>query len=111
MSDDPTVLGMINRNLTSLNLKVDGLVKDKGQTDVKIENHEGRLNTVESSEKINHEVFIKHIENKNKHFNPYYSESYGEKIRRKSPEIITGVSVSTIISGIVIAILKSQGLI
>lgn len=45
------------------------------------------------------------------HYNPYYGETYWEKMGRKKPEIVTGVSLSTLLSALVVAILKAMEVI
>ena len=104
MSDDPTVLGMINNNLTSLNKKVDGLVLSVGAVDVKQENHAVRLGHIENDidclktgqKKIKDSMWG-HANDKKVHYNQGFKETIPQKLKRKSPELTISGTITTII--------------
>ena len=52
------------------------------------------------------EAFLKHCNDTDKHFNPYFNESMPQKLWRKKPEIATGVSLSTILITLILKILE-----
>lgn len=58
-------------------------------TEIKIkqENHEGRIKKNESDMKNIGKMALEHIKNKEKHYNPYYNESFPAKIWRKKAEL------------------------
>lgn len=84
---EPTVLGMINENLGEIKEDIKEIKGDLKNGAVKLENHEQRMLSVEKKATLNENVTLKHIENKEKHYNPYHSESFGQKVRRKKGEI------------------------
>ena len=87
MSDEPSVLGMINKNLDTISGDVKDIKQEMKNGAVKMENHEGRLKNVEKDTKELKGNFRTHVTNKEKHYNPHYSESFGQKVRRKKGEI------------------------
>jgi len=97
MGGEPTVLGMINTNLEGISKDVKDIKTDLKNGAVKMENHEGRIKANASGLKATQKMSIKHIENKEKHYNPYHSESFGQKIIRKKGEI----SVASVGGGLI----------
>jgi len=105
MSDgEPTVLGLINNNLTNLNRKVDGLVTSVGNVDVKQENHDVRLGHIEhdidclkDGQKKIKDVVYNHANDKKVHYNQGYKETLPQKLKRKSPELTISGTITTII--------------
>jgi hypothetical protein len=94
---EPTVLSMINNNLTKLNEKVDGLVATSGKIEKKQENHDVRLNMVEQKmteldngqKKIKKDLY-KHINSNN------VSEAMGDgrTLRQKAWENKEKITIS-----------------
>ena len=89
--------------------KMDRIVECTTKLKVQGQDRESRIAVLEGCAKRQEELIRLHMENQDAHFNPYFSESYPAKIRRKSPEILTGVSISSIISGIIIGVMKVKG--
>jgi len=88
---EPTVLGMINESLTEIKGDVKEIKSDMKNGAVRMENHEQRIKQVEQKATLNENITVEHIKNKQKHYNPHYSESFGQKVWRKKGEI--GVSI------------------
>ena len=106
MGGEPTVLGMINENLKEIKAEQKKVTECMTNMKVKQENHEQRLLHVETKGRATDGIIIEHIKNKEKHYNPYYSETFGEKVRRKKGEIAVGGGLGTAISSLILAILK-----
>jgi len=103
---DPTVLGMINDNLKEIKTDVKEIKGELKKGAVKMENHEQRIVSVENKTTLNEKITVEHITNKKKHYNPHYSESFGQKIKRKRGEIAVGAGGGGLIGAIIILILK-----
>lgn len=106
MNGDPTVLGMINKNLDDIKTSVDDIKEDLKNGAVKFENHEQRLLNVEGKTKLNEKITIEHIKNKEKHYNPHYSESFKQRMWRKRGEIGVAAGGGASIVGLVVAVAK-----
>ena len=101
---EPTVLGMMKDQMDRIEANQDKLLDC--MTDIKIK-QETNYNKIKSTKQLLEE----HCGDKEKHYNPYHNETYGELIRRKQPEILTGVTLSSIISGVIIGVAKAFGVI
>ena len=100
MSDDPTVLGMINDNLNSISSDVKEIKKEMKTGAVLMENHEGRIGQLEKDRSIVRKTFVKHINNKKKHYNQGYKEGPVDKVLRKKYEYLA-LLIATAIIGFV----------
>jgi hypothetical protein len=56
-------------------------------------------------------ILGKHMDDKDKHFNPYFNEGYWEKMKRKKPEIATSVTLGGILFGFLLALFNYLGVI
>lgn len=56
-------------------------------------------------------AFIRHVQNKEKHYNANYNETLRQKLWRKKPEIGAGGLVGVLITGLVGLLLKAAGVI
>jgi len=106
MSGEPTVLGMINEKLGDISEDVKDIKEDLKNGAIKMENHEQRILTVEGKTKLNEKITVEHIRNKEKHYNPHYSESFRQRVWRKKGEIGVATGGSVGIVSLVFAILK-----
>ncbi len=103
---DPTVLGMINEKLGDISEDVKDIKKDMKNGAVKMENHEQRLINVEGKTMLNEKVTIEHIKNKEKHYKPYYSETFRQRTWRKKGDIGVATGGSLTVITAVLAIMK-----
>ena len=115
-SQDPTVLGLINDNLKSLNRKMDEVCL--GQNDLRISDAEmkARLSAVELKGVQQYEEmhalenrFRDHYKDGDLHFNPHFSETIGEKLWRKKPEIATGGGLGALIATALYYLIEKLG--
>lgn len=85
----------------------------KCSTQVKIKQAEilGEIKQIKSEKRIGDEILSKHINNKEKHYNPYHNETYWQKMSRKKPEIATSVTLGGILFGFLLAAFKFFGVI
>lgn len=116
MDGDPTVLGMINKNLDDISKDVKEIKKDMKAGAVMMENHSGRISHIEedvkelsSGQKKIKETVYNHATDKNLHYNQGYEETFTEKAWRKKGEIIFSAILGSITG--LIAYLKSTGVI
>jgi len=95
--------------LKNIDRKLDRI--EQCQINLKITDEQLKATTARNELKIAEmqEAFLNHIKDKDRHFNPYYNETYFQKIRRKKAEVGTSVSIGTILATIVIAILRYYG--
>ena len=77
----------------------------KCRTVMKIEQMKinGEIEKLKLEKTMGEQAFLRHIENKEKHYNPYYSETYWETMGRKKPESATSITVGGISFGIILA--------
>lgn len=103
---DPTVLELINDNLKDL--KIGLKATNRCLTNIKVNqaSFDARLNAIELKSELTENIVVEHIKNKNKHYNPYYSETFAQKIKRKKGEIAVGAGGGTLLSSIILLILK-----
>ena len=108
---DPTPLEMIYNSLERMEQKQD--IINQCMVNIKLDGQqrEGRLKAVELDGEITKQIILKHLENKEKHFNPYFNETYTEKMKRKKAEIGTSVTIGSVIFGIILAAGKYFGVI
>lgn len=101
-----SVIDMIYDKVKAIDTKLD--VVCNTQTEMRLNDAEMKarlsaveLKTVELRDAV-HELEKKqdkHNAEEKLHFNPYFNESMPQKLWRKKPEIVTGVSFSSIIAG------------
>lgn len=103
---DPTVLEMINDNLKDL--KLGQVQTNRCLTDIKVgqKDHDNRIQSLEKKTIFTEAMIIEHIKNKDKHYNPFYAETFGQKVKRKKGEIAVGAGGGTLLSSVVLLILK-----
>ena len=85
----------------------------KCSTQIKIRQAEisGDIKRLKLEKRIGDETFIRHVENKEKHFNPYHNETYWKKMSRKKPEIATSITLGGILFGFLLALFNYFGVI
>lgn len=106
MGGEPTVLGMINESLTEIKCDVKEIKDDLKNGAVKLENHEQRILNVEGKTTLNEKITVEHIRNKEKHYNPHYSETFRQRVWRKRGEIGVATGGSIGIGSLLFALLK-----
>ncbi|MHA1805950.1 MAG: hypothetical protein ACTSX2_00075 [Candidatus Thorarchaeota archaeon] len=106
---DPTVLELINNRLNEIAIDVKDI--KNCQINLKITDEQLKATTARNELKIAEmqEAFLNHVGDERRHFNPYYNETYFQKIRRKKAEVGTSVSIGTILATVLIALLKYYG--
>jgi len=72
---------------------------------------EGEITQLKLKQNMTEEAFVRHVQNKDKHFNPYYSETLRQKLWRKKPEIAAGGGAGALIVALVTLLLKASGVI
>jgi hypothetical protein len=72
---------------------------------------EGAFNQMRNDRADTLVILGKHMDDKDKHFNPYFNEGYWEKMKRKKPEIATSITLGGIIFGFTLALLNYIGVI
>lgn len=86
MSGDPTVLGMINKNLTEINVDIKEIKEDLKSGAVKMENHEQRIRQNSKKAKAAIQKIEKHEDKKEVHWNEAIAnETLPQRLRRKLP--------------------------
>ena len=80
-------------------------------TNLKLENERRKAEVEKANLKQNmtEGAFIKHVQNKEKHYNPFYSESLRQKLWRKKPEIVAGGGAGAFIIGLLGLLFKAAG--
>jgi len=108
MSDDPTVLGMINDNVKEIKADVKEIKKDMKEGAIKMENHSVRLGNIESDvinlkdgQKKIKETIWEHIRNKKTHYNQGYTETFGQRTWRRKDLIALLTGMFALISLVV----------
>lgn len=117
----------MNKDLTTVLTAIDGLRSDvredqskiweaidnerKCTTNLKIENERRKAESekVELKQNMTEGAFIRHVQNQEKHFNPFYNETIPQKLWRKKPEIGASITIGGIIFGMLLAALKFVG--
>lgn len=81
------------------------------QTKLKVKDAEieGDIEKIKAEKKATEQILIRHVENREKHYNPFYTESLGEKLWRKKPEIAAGGILGTVLSIIALILTKVWG--
>jgi hypothetical protein len=92
--------------LTETNKKLDKVIEC--QTNLKIEDEKLRSANAKNELLLTQtqDAFLKHCNDMDRHFNPYYSETIPQKIWRKKPEILTGVSLSSIAATVIYLLIQ-----
>jgi len=82
-------------------------------TNLKLENErrKAEVNEVKLKQKMTEEAFVRHVQNPEKHYQPYYNETIRQKLWRKKPEIVAGGGVGALVVGIITLALKIAGVI
>ena len=92
--------------LTETNKKLDKVIEC--QTSLKLEDE--RLKAANAKNELllaqTQDAFLKHCDDMDRHFNPYYNETIPQKIWRKKPEILTGVSLSSVTATIIYMVIQ-----
>ena len=80
-------------------------------TNLKLENErrKGEVREVKLKQKMTEEAFVRHVQNPEKHFNPFYNETLRQKLWRKRPEIVAGGGLGSLIVAIILGLLKYAG--
>ena len=89
---------------------------DKGReerTALKLKDAEikGEIEKLKLEKKMGDEAFIRHVQNEDKHFNPYFNETLRQKLWRKKPEIAAGGGLGTLLAGLILGLLSHFGVI
>lgn len=95
---EPTVLGMINRNLNDISIDVKEIKADIKAGAVKMENHDVRLGNIEICQKELKDDFQHHVTNKKKHYNQGYEDTVLKRLSRRKIEISIGTIIATVIT-------------
>ena len=98
---DPTVLGMINDNLTEIKTEQKKVTDCMGKMKVSIATNTVRLNQMGDEQKELKKDFQHHVQNKKKHYNQGYVETLPQKILRKKGELTAGGLIATVIAVLV----------
>lgn len=105
---EPTVLGMINDNLKDISIDVKEIKKDLKDGAVTMENHNVRLGNIEhdvtdlkDGQKKIKETFWNHSNNKKKHYNQGYKETFPQKAWRKKGELTLLTMILTVVSWLI----------
>lgn len=85
----------------------------KCNTNLKLENErrKGELEKLKLKQKITSDAFVRHVENPEKHFQPFFKETLPQKLWRKKPEIAAGGGAGALIIGLITLALKLAGVI
>ena len=86
--------------------KMDKIIECNTKIKVKGQERESRIMALEKSNLSNHDIILQHIQNKDKHFNPYYAEGNWDKVKRKKLEIGTSVTLATLIMAVILKLLE-----
>jgi len=104
MTGEPTVLGMINKNLDTISGDIKEIKDDMKNGAVKMENHSVRLENIETDvkdlkngqKKIKEKVFD-HATDKKVHYNQGYKETFSQRTWRRKDLIALMTAIATTI--------------
>lgn len=99
MGGEPTVLGMIHESVKRIEKKQDEITKCVTQNKMDI-------NELKLGQKVTEEAFVRHVQNEEKHFQPYFNETLRQKLWRKKVEIAAGGGVGAGAITIIALLLK-----
>ena len=104
MSDDPTVLGMINGNLNEIKSDIKVIKTDMKSGAIQMENHNVRLGNIEgdvkdlkNGQKKIKESLWKHVNAKKEHYNQGHKETFTQRTWRRKDLIALMTGIAAIV--------------